>query len=101
MRPSSQKNRLPPWDTPRRAPFLTAIPTVVARLTDDDSEVFDDLVRFRRFRMNVITFLKLPHDVSEDTLRDVIKRSNATLLRTYEDRAQRVRTDRPEVTASI
>jgi hypothetical protein len=57
----------------------------------DDYDVFDGLVRFRRFRLNVIEFLKLPHDISEEALRNVLKRSNASLLRTYEDRAERAR----------
>jgi hypothetical protein len=65
-----------------------------------DDDAFDGLVRFRRFRLNVIEFLKLPCDISEEALRDVLKRSNATLLRTYQDRAEQARPRLRETAAS-
>ncbi|MGA2188683.1 MAG: hypothetical protein ABSH33_09135 [Steroidobacteraceae bacterium] len=52
---------------------------------------FDELMTFKRFRLNVIGFLRLPHDVSESALRDAIKSSSPNLLASYKDRAARAR----------
>jgi hypothetical protein len=50
-----------------------------------------DVFKFRRFRLNLIGFLKLPLGVSESALRDVIKQCSVNLLANYEARAERVR----------
>lgn len=70
------------------------------RVLEEDLEAFDDLLKFRRFRLNVIEFLKLPLDVSEPALRDSIKRSSAALFRNYEERAARARA-KPNQTVAI
>ena len=49
-----------------------------------------DVFKFRRFRLNIIGFLKLPLGVNETTLRDVIKGSSINLLAHYLARAERV-----------
>ena len=54
-------------------------------------ESFDELSTFKRFRLNVIDFLRLPHDVSESALRDAIKLSSLNLLESYKERAARAR----------
>jgi hypothetical protein len=48
-----------------------------------------DVFKFRRFRLNVIGFLRLPLGVSESTLRDVIKGSSVNLFAQYMARAER------------
>ena len=48
-----------------------------------------DVFKFRRFRLNVIGFLKLPLGVSETDLREVIKESSIHLLVNYMARAER------------
>jgi hypothetical protein len=52
---------------------------------------FDELLRFRRFRFNVIGFLRLPLGVSENGLRDVMKTASVNLLASYDARAVRAR----------
>lgn len=42
-----------------------------------------DVFKFRRFRLNLIGFLKLPLDVSEDVLRDIVQGWSANLLLCY------------------
>jgi len=55
-----------------------------------DSAPVYDLFKFRRFRLNVIGFLRLPLGINESTLRDVIKGSSVNLLAHYMARAERV-----------
>jgi hypothetical protein len=50
-----------------------------------------DVFKFRLFRINVIRFLKLPFDVSEGALRNIIKESSINLLANYEARAELAR----------
>jgi hypothetical protein len=47
-----------------------------------------DVFRFRRFRLNLIGFLKLPLDVNEIYLRGVLKGSSTSLLASYLARAE-------------
>ena len=47
-----------------------------------------DVFRFRRFRLNLIGFLRLPLDVNETYLRGVLKGSSASLLANYLARAE-------------
>jgi hypothetical protein len=56
-------------------------------LSHDSTQVYD-VFKFRRFRLNVIGFLKLPLGVSEKALRDVIKGCSANLLANYVARAE-------------
>jgi hypothetical protein len=58
-------------------------------ITHDPTLIYD-VFKFRRFRLNVIAFLKLPLGVSETTLRDVIKGCSSALLASYMARAERV-----------
>ena len=58
-------------------------------MQDRDVGTFEELVKFRRFRLNVIEFLKLHPDSSEIVLRDAIRNSSVTLLAVYEARAAR------------
>jgi len=46
-----------------------------------------ELLAFRQFRSNVISFLRLPQDVSESALRDALNRVSPTLLAGYKHRA--------------
>ena len=47
-----------------------------------------DLFKFRRFRLNLIGFLKLPLNISETALRDIIRGCSLNLLADYEARAE-------------
>ena len=49
----------------------------------------DQILVFRRFRLNVIRFLRLSLDVNERALRDAIRTASPILLATYEGRAAR------------
>jgi hypothetical protein len=57
-------------------------------IAHDPAPVYD-VFKFRRFRLNLIGFLRLPLGVSETTLRDVIKGCSVNLLTTYVARAER------------
>ena len=48
-----------------------------------------DLFAFRRFRLNVIGFLRLPLDVSEAALRDVLRQCSSSLFAGYLARLER------------
>jgi hypothetical protein len=61
-------------------------------LSHDPTQVYD-VFRFRRFRLNVIGFLKLPLSVSEKALRDVIKACSVNLHANYVARADYVITN--------
>jgi hypothetical protein len=50
---------------------------------------FDELLVFRRFRMNVIQFLRLPLDVDEKTLCIAIRAASSSLMAGYECRSAR------------
>lgn len=54
-----------------------------------DSITAYDLFKFRRFRLNVIGFLKLPLGINEHALRLAIKGCSASLLSSYDARADR------------
>lgn len=58
-------------------------------ITRDPMPVYD-VFKFRRFRLNLIGFLKLPLGTSEDVLRNVIKGCSVHLLANYLARAERV-----------
>jgi hypothetical protein len=57
-------------------------------LTHDPAPDYD-VFKFRRFRLNLITFLKLPLGISESSLRDAIKGCSVNLLEVYVARAER------------
>jgi hypothetical protein len=46
-----------------------------------------ELLAFRQFRSNIISFLRLPHDVSESALRSALNTVSPTLLAGYKHRA--------------
>ncbi len=54
----------------------------------DRTQVYD-LLAFRRFRLNVIGFLRLPLDVSEAALRDVLRQCSSSLFASYLARLER------------
>ena len=54
----------------------------------DRAQVYD-LFAFRRFRLNVIGFLRLPLDVSEAALRDVLRQCSSNLFASYLARSER------------
>jgi hypothetical protein len=54
----------------------------------DRAQVYDAFA-FRRFRLNVIGFLRLPLDVSEAALRDVLRQCSSSLLASYLARLER------------
>jgi hypothetical protein len=58
-------------------------------ITHDPTPVYD-VFKFRRFRLNLIGFLKLPLGISEDALPEVIKGCSVNLLANYLARAERV-----------
>ena len=60
-------------------------------VSGQDMDPFDELLVFRRFRMNVIQFLRLPLDVDEQTLCDAIKGASSSLWAGYERRSARAR----------
>jgi hypothetical protein len=47
-----------------------------------------DVFKFRRFRLNLIRFLKLPLDVGEKDLRNAIMQCSVNLLANYMGRAE-------------
>jgi hypothetical protein len=61
-------------------------------LTHDSGPVYD-IFKFRRFRLNMISFLKLPLDVSETVLRSATGRSSQNLFASYLLRAERALRD--------
>ena len=56
-----------------------------------------DIFMFRRFRLNLINFLKLPLDVSEAALRNALGRSSQNLFASYLLRAERALRDNSAV----
>ena len=60
-------------------------------MSASDPTIIDDLFKFRRFRLNVLGFLRLPLDTHEEALRRAIEASSARLLADYLHRAERVR----------
>jgi hypothetical protein len=56
-----------------------------------DPTIIDDLFKFRRFRLNVLSFLRLPLDTHEEALRRAMGTSSARLLTDYLRRAEQVR----------
>ncbi len=48
-----------------------------------------DVFAFRQFRFNVIRFLRLPLDVSEAALRDVLRQCSSNLFAGYLARLER------------
>jgi hypothetical protein len=57
-------------------------------LTHDSRPAYD-IFMFRRFRLNLITFLRLPLNVSEAALRNATGRSSQNLFASYLLRAER------------
>ena len=55
-------------------------------LTQDSIAAYD-VFKFRRFRLNVIGFLKLPLSINENALRHAIKDCSVSLLSSYDARA--------------
>jgi hypothetical protein len=74
---------------------MTGTMSPVTKLENDviahDPMPVYDVFKFRRFRLNLIGFLKLPLDIREDALRNAIKGCSVNLLATYLTRAERVR----------
>jgi hypothetical protein len=68
-------------------------------LTQDSIAAYD-LFKFRRFRLNVIGFLKLPLSINENALRHAMKDCSAHLLSSYDARADRAIPDL-ETTATL
>jgi hypothetical protein len=48
-----------------------------------------DVFKFRRFRFNLVRFLRLPLDISETDLRNAIMRCSANVFADYVARAER------------
>jgi hypothetical protein len=49
-----------------------------------------EALKFSQFRFKLIEFLKLPLDISERALREVLERTSPNVLRNYLARAERV-----------
>jgi hypothetical protein len=67
-----------------------------------DPDEVNRRLMFRRFRLQIIDFLRLPADVSESTLRSAIEAASPNLLVIYDERAARVkptRQPRPQLRA--
>jgi hypothetical protein len=58
-------------------------------LLDRDRIPASDVFKFRRFRLNLISFLRLPLGVSENELRDRLKACSVNLHAGYLARAER------------
>jgi hypothetical protein len=56
-------------------------------LPSDPTQTYD-VFKFRRFRLNLIRFLKLPLDVGEKDLRNAIMQCSVNLLANYMGRAE-------------
>ena len=61
-------------------------------LTHDSRQAYD-IFKFRRFRLNMISFLKLPLNVSEAALRNATGQSSQNLFASYLLRAERALRD--------
>jgi hypothetical protein len=61
-------------------------------LTHDSRPAYD-IFMFRRFRLNLISFLRLPLNVSEAALRNATGRSSQNLFASYLLRAERALRD--------
>ena len=61
-------------------------------LTHDSRQAYD-IFKFRRFRLNMISFLKLPLNVSEAALRSATGQSSQNLFTSYLLRAERALRD--------
>jgi len=59
-------------------------------IANDPGQVYA-LFKFRRFRLNLLRFLRLPLDIRESALRDVIKARSENLLTHYVMRADNAR----------
>jgi hypothetical protein len=57
---------------------------------EHSSDQIYEVLEFSQFRLKLIEFLKLPLNVSETTLREVIKESSPNVYRNYLARAKRV-----------
>ncbi len=56
----------------------------------DKAEYFRAVLRFKRFRIQLIAFLRLPLDVSETTLRVALRKASQRVFEIYLDRADRL-----------
>ncbi len=54
----------------------------------NDTEPSYDVFKFRRFRLNLIRFLRLPLGIKESALREVLRGRSQHLLASYEARAE-------------
>ncbi len=61
-------------------------------MLDQSSPQMPRVLEFRQFRLKLIEFLKLPVNVSEAALRDLIKSVSPNVYRNYLTRAKRVET---------
>jgi hypothetical protein len=57
---------------------------------EHSSDQIHEVLEFSQFRLKLIEFLKLPLNVSETALREVIKGSSPSVYRNYLMRAKRV-----------
>jgi hypothetical protein len=67
--------------------FAAIEPTWVVAMPGDRGMDYD-LFKFRRFRLNVLGFLRLPLDTSEAALRQAIEASSSAFLADYLWRAE-------------
>ena len=65
-------------------------------VSSHDQVATQDVFKFRRFRLNVISFFRLPLGVSEKELRDAIKERSESLHACYVARAERATMEWPE-----
>ena len=59
-------------------------------MVDEGSEQIHDVLEFSQFRLKLVEFLKLPLNVSEAALRDMLKATSPNVYRNYLERAKRV-----------
>ena len=57
------------------------------------SKEIHDVLEFSQFRLKLIGFLRLPLNVSETALRDVIRRASRRVFEIYSARAERIRAE--------
>ena len=59
-------------------------------MPEPSANQFREALQFSRFRFNLIDFLKLPFDIGERALREVLERTCCGVYRNYLARAERV-----------
>jgi len=69
-------------------------------MLDNDSDRIHRVLEFTQFRLKLIEFLKLPHNVNETALREMIKEMSPNVYRNYLRRAERLE-DNLDATARL